>query len=150
MPAAPDDHELGGALRLVADAARRLRAAWVRTSLVMAGQDAWLQGGGSAALVVARLSELPGATRLLPAAGFTSSARGWAAPGASSPVPRDDGIVAAVLSPWDGRSPQSWSSPGAPTLRSTVPRHPRSASLRTIRIVETDDPRSRFRQRTKP
>ncbi|MBJ7593423.1 MAG: cellulose biosynthesis cyclic di-GMP-binding regulatory protein BcsB [Candidatus Dormibacteraeota bacterium] len=105
IPSAPDDQELSAAFRLVADAGRRLRGATLHITLVSVQQDSWLQTGHSPALLVGRVADLPGSVSLLTAAGFTAAGAGWIAPGATAPISADDGIVAAVISPWDGRSP---------------------------------------------
>ena len=105
LRSAPDDQELAAALRMVADASRRLRGARLRATVVSEGQESWLQSARSPALIVGRVSGLPGAATLLRAAGFTSSPGGWTAPGATAPTAADAGIIAAVVSPWDGRSP---------------------------------------------
>lgn len=105
IPSAPDDQELAAALRLVADAGRRLRGATVHVSVVSEAQGSWLRSGRSPALLIGRVADLPGSASVLGAAGFTSAAGRWTAPGATAPIPAEDGIIAAVISPWDSRSP---------------------------------------------
>jgi hypothetical protein len=105
IPSAPDNQELAAALRLVADAGRRLRGATVHVSVVSEAQESWLRSGSSPALLVGRVADLPGSASVLRAAGFTSAAGRWTAPGATAPIPAEDGIIAAVISPWDSRSP---------------------------------------------
>jgi hypothetical protein len=56
------------------------------------------------ALVVGTLSGLPAAEPLLRAAGFARGKAGWTTPDGRAVGP-EDGVVAAVTSPWDRRSP---------------------------------------------
>ncbi|MDQ6847187.1 MAG: cellulose biosynthesis cyclic di-GMP-binding regulatory protein BcsB [Candidatus Dormibacteraeota bacterium] len=105
MPSSADDEELAAAFGLVADASRRLRGASLRIKVVAQGQYSWLHAGGSPALLVGRIADLPESASLLTAAGFTRSPGGWTAPGAGAPIKAGEGVVAAVVSPWDGHSP---------------------------------------------
>ncbi len=104
LPAHPDPAELGAALRLVADSARLLRPAPLRLTVVEGGTSEALSREGSPALVVGRLAGLPGIDQLARAAGFTRSGGTWRAPGGRS-AGDDDGLLMAVVSPWDHSSP---------------------------------------------
>lgn len=105
IPTAPHDQELSAALRLVADTSRRLRGATLHTTLVSSDQHSWLQSARSPVLLVGRLTAIPDSDTVLQAAGFTRSDGEWTIPGGSAPATADDGILAAVVSPWDGHSP---------------------------------------------
>jgi Bacterial cellulose synthase subunit len=101
-PAAAAD--LAAGLQLAADLGRRSAGQQVAPEVVTGGQLDWLRVGGLPALVVGALGRLPAAEPLLRAAGFALRGGTWTAPDGQD-VGQDDGVVAAVASPWDRRSP---------------------------------------------
>src|SRR5437660_4229653 len=104
LPQPANAADLAAGLRLVADLGRRAGGQQVAPEAVTGGQLDWLHAGGLPALVVGGLRRLPAAEPLLRAAGFSHGAGGWTTPDGQDVHP-EDGIVAAVTSPWDRRSP---------------------------------------------
>ena len=104
MPRPPADPDLGAAFRLVADLGRRSQGQEVVPEVVTANQVDWLRAGGVPALVVGALQGLPAADAVLRAAGFTTDGATWISPD-GAPLAPGDGILAAVVSPWDHQSP---------------------------------------------
>jgi hypothetical protein len=104
LPAAPDADEVTAALRVVADLGRRAGAGRARARVVVADQLAWLGAGRGSALLVGRLDRVPGAARVLQAAGWRPGGGGWTSPDGRDLRP-EDGLLLSAISPWDGRTP---------------------------------------------
>src|SRR6266700_5931482 len=103
LPERPTDADLASGLGLVADLARR-SPGQVAPQVVTTDQLDWLRAAGSPVLAVGPEGRLPAADPLLRAAGFASAGSGWVTPDGRALAP-EDGLLAAVTSPWDGHSP---------------------------------------------
>jgi hypothetical protein len=101
-PAAGAD--LRTALQLATDLGRRALVQPPQPEVVTAGSAEWLRSAAKPALLVGTIGRLPLAERVLQAAGFSGSARGWSTADGQQLEP-GDGVLAAVTSPFDGQSP---------------------------------------------
>jgi hypothetical protein len=104
LPSSPTGPDLTTAFRIAADLGRLSVGQQVAPEVVSAGQLDWLRSGGIPALVVGTIDRLSSADPLLRAAGFTPTQSGWKAPDGRQ-AGRDTGVVAAITSPWDRRTP---------------------------------------------
>jgi hypothetical protein len=104
LPRPAAEADLRAALRVAADLGRRVLAQQPQPEVVTAGSSDWLRSAGKPAVVVGTIGRLPLAERVLQAAGFSGSARGWSAPDGRQLQPAD-GVLATVTSPFDGQSP---------------------------------------------
>jgi hypothetical protein len=104
LPSRPGTQDLAPALRVLADLGRRAASQHVRPQVVTSNQASWLAAGGVSALLIGRLSSLPGAPAILEAEGWTLEPAGWTAPDGRV-LAADDGLVQAAISPWDHRTP---------------------------------------------
>jgi hypothetical protein len=103
LPTPPRDADLRSAFRLAADLGRRAAGVEVQPEIVASGADGWLHAGGSPAIVLGTTDRLPQAAEMLRRTGFVQSGGGWTAPGGET-VTREDGLLVAGTSPWDGQS----------------------------------------------
>ncbi|MDQ6898367.1 MAG: cellulose biosynthesis cyclic di-GMP-binding regulatory protein BcsB [Candidatus Dormibacteraeota bacterium] len=105
LPDKPETVELGDALRITAAVGRSARSRRVQPKVITTGQVDWPGGVVGPAVVVGRVDRLPLIGRLLQAAGFSKTDRGWQSPGGGQVAGTDDGLLATLISPFDGRSP---------------------------------------------
>ncbi|MDQ6638012.1 MAG: cellulose biosynthesis cyclic di-GMP-binding regulatory protein BcsB, partial [Candidatus Dormibacteraeota bacterium] len=104
LPDKPEAAELGDALRLTAAVGKSARSRRVQPKVITTGQADWPSGVVGPAVVVGRAERSPLISRLLQAAGFSKTARGWRSPGGQV-AGTDDGLLASLISPFDGRTP---------------------------------------------
>jgi Bacterial cellulose synthase subunit len=104
LPVTAEAQDLAAAFRVLADVGRRAASQRVRPLVVTTDQTGWLAAGGVRAVLIGRVDSLPPAVAVLEAAGWKWSAAGWTAPDGRVLGP-DEGLVLAVLSPWDHRTP---------------------------------------------
>jgi hypothetical protein len=104
LPSAPGAQELAPVMRVLADLGRRATSQRVRPQVVTTNQMGWLASSGVSALLIGRVSSVPGAATILNAEGWGLSLAGWTAPDGRVLAP-DDGLVLAAISPWDHHSP---------------------------------------------
>ena len=105
LPDKPEAAELGDALRLTAAVGKSARSRRVQPKVITTGQADWPSGVVGPAVVVGRAERSPLITRLLQAAGFSKTDRGWRSPGGGQAAGTDDGLLATLISPFDGRTP---------------------------------------------
>ena len=104
LPDRPEPAELAAGLRLLADVGRRAPSQRIRPQVVTTNQSAWLDGGGTGALLVGRLDRVPAGAEVLEDAGWRRLGVGWISPDGRGLRP-DDGLVLATVSPKDHRTP---------------------------------------------
>jgi Bacterial cellulose synthase subunit len=102
VPVQPDPEEAGSALRVLADLG--FRAGLRRPDATLVSDDAagWLSSGGRPAIVLGRFERVPQPVQS--ASGWKRTDKGLVGPGGQT-VSQDDGLVAAVTSPWDHVTP---------------------------------------------
>lgn len=105
LPIKPEDAELGDALRLTAAVGRSARSRRIEPKLITTGQADWPADVAGPALIIGRLDRLPLIGSLLQAAGFSKTDRGWRSPTGGQVAGPDDGLLATLTSPFDGRTP---------------------------------------------
>ncbi len=103
LPGQPDRAEVTALLLVADDLGRRSIGQSIAPDVVTQDQLAWLETGGSPGVLVGGWSRLPGAAQILEAAGLRPGGDGWLTP--NGRPAGDQGVLAAVTSPWDHESP---------------------------------------------
>jgi len=102
VPNQPDPEEAGSALRVLADLGYRAGLRRPNATLVSEDGAGWLAAGGRPAVVLGRFDRLP--PQVQAASGWKPGDRGLTGPGGRTAA-QDDGVVAALISPWDHVTP---------------------------------------------
>ena len=103
LPSPPEMAEASAALRIVAELGRRAATQPVRLRIIAPSDLGTPETQGAGVMLVGRLDHLPGAQRVLAAAGWRSAPEGWRAPDGRV-AKAEDGLLVTALSPWDGRT----------------------------------------------